>query len=113
MAKMEVLHLTPTQHGELQAYLRKHNPPASVDLGMGAAISISVQSGPQNHILNGAPCYRAGQPIFSMTAPRRYEGTDVPRARCIKPIQLRFKSRRLFSEDGDRKWVFKYLRTIQ
>lgn len=30
MAKMEVLHLTPTQHGELQAYLRKHNLPASV-----------------------------------------------------------------------------------
>ena len=30
MAKMEVLHLTPTQRGELQAYLRKRNLPASV-----------------------------------------------------------------------------------
>ena len=30
MAKMEVLHLTPTQRGELLAYLRKHNLPASV-----------------------------------------------------------------------------------
>ena len=27
---MEVLHLTPTQPGELQAYLRKHNLPGSV-----------------------------------------------------------------------------------
>lgn len=30
MAKMEVLHLTPTQRGELHAYLRKRNLPASV-----------------------------------------------------------------------------------
>ena|SRR5579884_32136 len=30
MAKMEVLHLTPSQRGELQAHLRKHNLPASV-----------------------------------------------------------------------------------
>jgi uncharacterized protein YerC len=30
MAKMEVLHLTPTEHGELQNYLRKRNLPASV-----------------------------------------------------------------------------------
>jgi hypothetical protein len=30
MAKMEVLHLTPTERGELQAYLRKPNLPASV-----------------------------------------------------------------------------------
>jgi len=30
MAKMDVLHLTPTQRGELQAYLRKRNLPASV-----------------------------------------------------------------------------------
>src|ERR1700693_6065105 len=30
MAKMEVLHLTPTQRGELRSYLRKRNLPASV-----------------------------------------------------------------------------------
>jgi transposase len=30
MAKMEVLHLPPTQRGELQAYLRRWNLPASV-----------------------------------------------------------------------------------
>ena len=30
MAKMEVLHLTPTERGELRAYLKKHNLPASV-----------------------------------------------------------------------------------
>lgn len=30
MAKMEVLHLTPTERGELQRYLRKRNLPASV-----------------------------------------------------------------------------------
>jgi transposase len=30
MAKMEVLHLTPTQRGELHSYLRKRNLPASV-----------------------------------------------------------------------------------
>jgi transposase len=30
MAKIEVLHLTPTERGELQSYLRKHNLPASV-----------------------------------------------------------------------------------
>ena len=30
MAKMEVLHLTPTERGELQSYLRKRNLPASV-----------------------------------------------------------------------------------
>src|SRR5690348_14919804 len=30
MAKMEVLHLTPTERGELHAYLRKRNLPASV-----------------------------------------------------------------------------------
>ena len=30
MAKMEVLHLTPTERGELQAFLRKRNLPASV-----------------------------------------------------------------------------------
>jgi transposase len=30
MAKMEVLHLTPTERGELQGYLRKRNLPASV-----------------------------------------------------------------------------------
>src|SRR5579863_5459215 len=30
MAKMEVLHLTATERGELQSYLRKRNLPASV-----------------------------------------------------------------------------------
>ena len=30
MAKMEVLHLAPTERGELQSYLRKRNLPASV-----------------------------------------------------------------------------------
>ena len=30
MAKIEVLHLTPSECGELQSYLRKHNLPASV-----------------------------------------------------------------------------------
>ena len=30
MAKIEVLHLTPTERGELHSYLRKHNLPASV-----------------------------------------------------------------------------------
>lgn len=30
MTSTEVLHLTPTQRGELQAYLRKRNLPASV-----------------------------------------------------------------------------------
>ena len=30
MANMEVLHLTPTERGELQSYLRKRNLPASV-----------------------------------------------------------------------------------
>jgi transposase len=30
MAKMEVLHLTPTERGEVQGYLRKRNLPASV-----------------------------------------------------------------------------------
>lgn len=30
MAKMEALHLTPTERGELQSYLRKRNLPASV-----------------------------------------------------------------------------------
>jgi Trp operon repressor len=30
MAKMEVLHLTPGERGELQSCLRKHNLPASV-----------------------------------------------------------------------------------
>jgi len=30
MAKMEVLHLTPTERGEIQSYLRKRNLPASV-----------------------------------------------------------------------------------
>ena len=30
MAKMVVLHLTPTERGELQSYLRKRNLPASV-----------------------------------------------------------------------------------
>ena len=30
MAKIEVLHLTPGERGELQGYLRKHNLPASV-----------------------------------------------------------------------------------
>ena len=30
MAKMEVLHLTPGQRGELQSYVRKRNLPASV-----------------------------------------------------------------------------------
>ena len=30
MAKMEVLHLTPTQRGELHAFLRSRNLPASV-----------------------------------------------------------------------------------
>jgi len=30
MAKMEVLHLTPTERGELQRYLRKRNLPASL-----------------------------------------------------------------------------------
>lgn len=30
MAKMEVLHPTPTERGELQSYLRKRNLPASV-----------------------------------------------------------------------------------
>ena len=30
MAKMEILHLTPTERGELQSYLRKRNLPASV-----------------------------------------------------------------------------------
>ena len=30
MAKMEVLHLTPTQRGELHAFLRGRNLPASV-----------------------------------------------------------------------------------
>jgi len=30
MAKMEVLHLTPTQRGEMEGYLRKRNLPASV-----------------------------------------------------------------------------------
>ena len=30
MAKMEVLHLTPTERGELQSFLRKRNLPASV-----------------------------------------------------------------------------------
>ena len=30
MAKMEVLHLTPSERGELQSYLRKRNLPASV-----------------------------------------------------------------------------------
>ncbi|HTR39630.1 MAG TPA: helix-turn-helix domain-containing protein, partial [Bryobacteraceae bacterium] len=30
MAKMEVLHLTPSERGELEAYLRKRTLPASV-----------------------------------------------------------------------------------
>jgi hypothetical protein len=30
MAKIEVLQLSPTERGELQSYLRKHNLPASV-----------------------------------------------------------------------------------
>src|SRR4051812_34909865 len=30
MAKMKVLHLTPTERGELQSFLRKRNLPASV-----------------------------------------------------------------------------------
>src|SRR5581483_562860 len=30
MAKMEVLHLTPSERGELQSHVRKHNLPASV-----------------------------------------------------------------------------------
>jgi uncharacterized protein YerC len=30
MAEMEVLHLTPTERGQLQSYLRKRNLPASV-----------------------------------------------------------------------------------
>ena len=30
MAKMEVLHLTPSERGELQSFLRKRNLPASV-----------------------------------------------------------------------------------
>ena len=30
MPKMEVLHLTPTERGELQLHLRKRNLPASV-----------------------------------------------------------------------------------
>jgi hypothetical protein len=30
MAKMEILHLTPSERGELRSYLRKHNLPASV-----------------------------------------------------------------------------------
>jgi hypothetical protein len=30
MAKIEVLHLTPTERGELQGYLRKRNLPAGV-----------------------------------------------------------------------------------
>ena len=30
MAKMEVLHLTPSERGELESYLRKRNLPASV-----------------------------------------------------------------------------------
>ena len=30
MAKMEVLHLTPTERGEIQSYLRKRSLPASV-----------------------------------------------------------------------------------
>jgi hypothetical protein len=30
MAKMEVLHVTPSERGELQSNLRKHNLPASV-----------------------------------------------------------------------------------
>ena len=34
MAKIEVLHLTPTERGELHSYLRKHNLPASVAVRM-------------------------------------------------------------------------------
>jgi len=34
MAKMEVLHLTPSERGELQGYLRKRNLPASVAVRM-------------------------------------------------------------------------------
>jgi hypothetical protein len=30
MAKIEVVHLTPSERGELQSYLRKRNLPASV-----------------------------------------------------------------------------------
>jgi len=30
MAKMEALHLTPSERGELQSYLRKRNLPSSV-----------------------------------------------------------------------------------
>ena len=38
MAKIEVLHLTPTERGELQSYLRKRNLPASVAQRMGIVL---------------------------------------------------------------------------
>ena len=44
MAKMEVLHLTPTQRGELHAFLRSRNLPASVAQRMPSSWLNQVES---------------------------------------------------------------------
>ena len=41
MAKMEVLHLTPSERGELEAHLRRRNLPASVAQRMRIVLLLS------------------------------------------------------------------------
>jgi len=48
MAKTEVLHLTATERGELQSYLRKQNSPASVAQRMRIVLLVDIGTSYRN-----------------------------------------------------------------
>jgi len=82
MAKMEVLHLTPSERGELQSYLRKRNLPASVAQRMRIIL-----------LLDEGACYREIEDqlgAFPSTISRwkqRYEKDGVLGLATIHPGQ--------------------------
>jgi hypothetical protein len=74
MAKMEVLHLTPTERGELQSYLRRRNLPASVAQRM--LILLLLDEGASYREVDttrSAP----GQPFHSYKKPVRPEPNKI------------------------------------
>ena len=118
MAKMEVLHLTPTQRGELHAFLRSRNLPASVAQRM--RIGLMLDAGISYHDIQE----KLGTPPSTISLwKQRYEKEGVVGLATVHPgqppqkltAQLRAKvleRTRQIPSDGSTK-IMRYIRLYQ
>ena len=118
MAKMEVLHLTPTQRGELHAFLRSWNLPASVAQRM--RIVLMLDAGISYHDIQE----KLGTPPSTISRwKQRYEKEGVVGLATVHPgqppqkltAQLRAKvleRTRQIPSDGSSHWSLRKMAAV-